>query len=153
MSCPVFSRTFQCPAGYYLKIILIIIGISNLEKVYVHRKIEFVNVNQNSLTYGGGKIVFHRSVVKACFVFRNPHCPILKTALHRFQLRIMPCPAGIRLRSVLSGCPAGRKFSCSVHLYSCLMKMFACRCKWGHQWEFSDCRGRRRQWCDCRVPQ
>ena len=30
----------------------------NLEKVYVHQKIEFVTVNQSSLNYGGGKIVF-----------------------------------------------------------------------------------------------
>ena len=69
----------------------------------VHRKIEFVTANQNSLNYGGGKIVFHRSVVKACFVFRNPHCPIVKTALHCLKLRIMSSPAGIRLQSFLSG--------------------------------------------------
>ena len=77
---------------------------------------EFVTVNQNSLNYGGGKIVFHRSLVKVCFVFRNPHCPIVKTALRRLQLRIMSGPVGIRLQSVLSGCPAGRKFSSPVHL-------------------------------------
>ena len=71
--------------------------------MHVHRKIEFVTVNQNSLNYGGGKIVFHRSVVKACFVFRNGRCPILKTALHSLQLRIMSGPAGIWLQSVLSG--------------------------------------------------
>ena len=59
---------------------------------------------------------FHFSVIKAQFVFRNPHCPILKTALYRLQLRIMSGPAGIRLQSVLSGYPAGRKFSCPVHL-------------------------------------
>ena len=47
------------------------IRIYNLETVYVNRKTEFVTVNQNSLNYGGGKIVFHRSVVNACFVFRN----------------------------------------------------------------------------------
>ena len=94
----------------------------------VHRKIEFVTVNQNSLNYCGGKIIFRRSVVKVCLVFRNPHCPILKTALHRLQLRIMSGPAGIRLQPVLSGpagirlqpvlsgCPAGREFSCPVHL-------------------------------------
>ena len=82
------------------------------------KKIEFVTVNQNSLNYGGGKIVFHRSLVKTCFVFRNPHCPIVKTVLRRLQLRIMSGPAGIRLQSVLSGCPAGQKFSCPVHLYS-----------------------------------
>ena len=52
--------------------------------MYVHQKIEFVTVNKNSLDYGAGKIVFHRSVVKASFVFR-----CLKTALHRLQLRIM----------------------------------------------------------------
>ena len=57
-------------------------------------------------------MAFHRSVV-----FRDPHCPILKTALHRLQLRLMSGPAGIRLQSVMSGCPAGRKFSCPVHLY------------------------------------
>ena len=84
--------------------------------MYVHRKIEFVTVNQNSLNYGGGKIIFHRSVVKACSVFRNPFCPILETALHRLQLRIRSGPAGIRLQSVLSGCPAGRKFFRPVHL-------------------------------------
>ena len=84
----------------------------------MHRKIQFVTVNQNSINYGGGKIVFHRSVVKACFVFCNPHCSILKTALHRSQLRIMSGPAGIRFQIVLSSCPAGRKFSCPVHLYS-----------------------------------
>ena len=71
--------------------------------MYVHREIEFMTVNQNSLKYGGGEIVFHSSVVKACFVFRNPHYPILKTALHRLQLRMMSGPAGIRLQSVLSG--------------------------------------------------
>ena len=65
----------------------------------------------------GGKIVFYRSVRKACLVFPNPNCPILKTTFHRLQLRIMFGPAGIRLQSVLSGCPAGRKFSCPVHLY------------------------------------
>ena len=32
-----------------------IIIISNLEKVYVHRKIEFVTVNQDSLNYGRAK--------------------------------------------------------------------------------------------------
>ena len=69
----------------------------------VHRKIEFVTVNQNSLNYGGGKLVFHRSVVKACFASRNPNCPILKTALHPLQLRIISGPAGIRLQSDLSG--------------------------------------------------
>ena len=89
---------------------------------HVHRKLEFVTVNQNSLNYGGGKIVFHRSVVKPWFVFRNPHCPNLKTALYRLQLRIMSGPvrsgpAGIRLQSVLSGYPAVRKISCPVHLY------------------------------------
>ena len=36
-------------------------------------------------------------------IFCNPHCPILKTTLHRLQLRIMSGPAGIRLQSVLSG--------------------------------------------------
>ena len=71
----------------------------------MHRKIEFVTVNQNSLNYGGEKIVFHRSVVKACFVFRNPHCPILKIAFHRLQLRTISGPVGIRLQSVLSGAP------------------------------------------------
>ena len=71
--------------------------------MYVHWKSEVVTVKQNSLNYGGGKIIFHHSVIKACFVFRNPHCPILKTALHRLQLRIMSSPAGIRLQSVLSG--------------------------------------------------
>ena len=84
----------------------------------MHQKLEFVTVNLNSLNYGGGKIVFHRSVVKACFVFRNPYCPILETALHRLQLRIMSGPAGIRLKSVLSGYPARRKISCPVHVYS-----------------------------------
>ena len=91
-------------------------GISNLEKVYVHQKIKCVTVNQNSLNYDGRKIVFYRSVVKACFVFRNRHCPILKTALHRLQFRIMSGPAGIRLQSVLFDCPAGWNFSCPVHL-------------------------------------
>ena len=51
--------------------------------MYVHRKIEFVTVNQHSLNYGGGKTVFHGSAVKACSVLRNLHCSILKTALHR----------------------------------------------------------------------
>ena len=74
-----------------------------------------VTVNRNSLNYGGRKMVFYRSVVKACFVFRNPYCPILKTALYRVQLRLMSGPAGIRLQLVLSGCPAGQKFS--SHLY------------------------------------
>ena len=64
--------------------------------MYVHRKIEFVTVKQNSLNYGGAKIVFHRSVVKACFGFCNPQCPILKTALHRLQLRILSGPAGFQ---------------------------------------------------------
>ena len=63
--------------------------------MYVHRKIKFVTVNQNTLNYGGGIIVFYRSVVKACFFSSNPHCPILKTALHRLQLRIMSGPASI----------------------------------------------------------
>ena len=71
----------------------------------MHRNIEFVTVNQSSINYDGVKIVFHRSVVKAWFVFRNPNCPILKTALHRLQLKIMSGPAGIRLQSVLSGAP------------------------------------------------
>ena len=57
-------------------------------------------------------------MVKAWFVFRNPHCPILRTTLHRLQFRIMSGSVGIRLQSVLSGYPAGRKFSCPVHLYS-----------------------------------
>ena len=84
----------------------------------MHQKIEFVTVDQNSLNCDGGKIVFHRSVVKACFVFRNPYCLILKTALHCLQLRTMYGPVGIRLQSVLFvDCPAGRKFSCPVHLY------------------------------------
>ena len=61
-----------------------------------------VTVNQySSLNYGGenSKIVFHRSVVKACFVFRNLNCPILKTALHRLyfadNVRSGRCPASI----------------------------------------------------------
>ena len=52
-----------------------------------------------------GEIFFHLSVEKACFVFHNPHCPILETALHHLQLRIMSGSAGIRLQSVLSGAP------------------------------------------------
>ena len=84
----------------------------------MHRNIEFATVNQSSLIYGGAKIVFHCFEVKACFVFSyNPHWAILKKALHRLQLRIMSGPAGIRLQSVLSGCPTGRKLSCPVHLY------------------------------------
>ena len=100
--------------------------------MYEHRKIEFVTVNQNALYYDGGKMVFHRSVVKACFVFRNPHCPILKTALHRLQLRIMSGPVGIRLQLVmsgrtelfLSGAPlADKKFSNRKFLYIQLTQM------------------------------
>ena len=54
--------------------------------MYVHRKIEFVTVHQNSLNYGGGKIIFHRSVVKAGFVFRNGHETIDVTARSRSGL-------------------------------------------------------------------
>ena len=63
--CPV-----RYPPGHYLKIIILDNWIPILEKVYVHQKIEFVTVNPNSLNYGGGKLVFHSSVVKACFAFR-----------------------------------------------------------------------------------
>ena len=107
------------------------IMISNNRNIqlYVHRKIEFVTVNQNSLNYGGGKIVFHRSVVKACFVFRNHHCPILKIALHRLQLRIMSGPAGIRFnQSCLVVRPDGNfpirctSNSCTQKQYTWLIK-------------------------------
>ena len=49
--------------------------------------------------------VFNRPALgKSLLRFRNPHCPILETALHRLQLRIISGPAGIRrLQSVLSG--------------------------------------------------
>ena len=102
------------------------IMISNNRNIqlYVHRKIEFVTVNQNSLNYGGGKIVFHRSVVKACFVFRNHHCPILKIALHRLQLRIMSGPAGIRFnQSCLVVRPDGN-FPIRCTSNSCTQKQY-----------------------------
>ena len=81
MSCPDSDRTFYNVRPDIILIKILKNGISTLEKEYVHRKIEFVTVNQNSLNYGGGKIVFQRSVVKACFVFRNSHCPILKLTI------------------------------------------------------------------------
>ena len=103
---------------------------TNWEKVYVHRKIEFVTVNQNSLNYGGGKI-FHSSVVKVCFVL---FCVILiaqfwKQPFIAYNLRIMSGPAGIRLQSILSGCPAGEKFFCPVNLYKKVSGHFWLFCK------------------------
>ena len=79
----------------------------------------FYNVRPDNIFMVLWSVVYGilRSVVKACFVFRNGHWSILKTALHILQLRIMSGSAGFRLQSVLSDCLAGRKFSCPVHLY------------------------------------
>ena len=98
----------QCLDGYHFRKI---IGISNLEEVYGHRKIEFVTVNQN---YGGGKIVFHRSVVKV-LRFRGTHCPILKSLSSpivegsvrsgRYPASISPVRLSGRTEVFLSGAP------------------------------------------------
>ena len=64
-----------------------------------------MTVNQNSLNYGGVKIVFHRSVVKACFVFRNPPLPDSENSPSSLTIEDTVRSAGIRLQSVLSGAP------------------------------------------------
>ena len=46
------------------------------------------------------------------------HCPIMKTVLHRLSCYIawMSGLAGIRFQTILTSCPAGRNFACTVHL-------------------------------------
>ena len=82
----------------------------------MHRKIEFVTVNLNFIKFWRRENSFSPLWGKNLLRFSQSSLPNPENSV--FQRLLLRIKSGIRLQSVLSGYPAGRKISYSVHLYT-----------------------------------